>query len=541
MPLLENISKYPNAAQEMIDLHKANPKNINLLSYLLKLIYQYDINYDSLTNSLIEAFSNPKNKFVNNLDISQLNKENLLVLIFILTNSNKKFKDRIDVEINNKNDLENYETLLEHQLDMHFRETRNIDKMKNALLHKIFGVSLSEAHSLVDKYGVSLSKFDDNNSLMNIKMIKRIIDEENKDVLKDIYYNHPKLNIEEKILLEQEVKKIFNQRISDTLYKISDSKPSGHLEYGNTLIPFYLPSAEFYLLVNSLSAFEFKEKISDYNKFWNFNEKVQNHGICCSLISNQNIGQTAPIKDIIVGFDSFSDTAIQLANSNDIISKTDTLEISSCDSACFMTPEDYVNNTRSAYNELVLERKELRQNQNTNYTNIQPSYVIIYNTFNEEQITNSLKAAYELNIPIVFLKVNEIALNESKVIEQYKEYIMDTFDMNIFSKLIVRLENNIYGFSFSNPNIIKLYFDKEEFAQFMENLFSKIYASLQNEAINHSSAIKFFNQIIAILEKEIEKCAKKTIIKEALDKKQYIERAKYYINLVEKINIHKTL
>ena len=62
--------------------------------------------------------------------------------------------------------------------------------------------------------------------------------------------------------MDQEIKKIYNQRISDSLYKINDNTPNGHLKYGNNLIPFYIPSNEFYLLVNSLSAYKHKDKIS---------------------------------------------------------------------------------------------------------------------------------------------------------------------------------------------------------------------------------------------------------------------------------------
>lgn len=538
--LLESISKYPKLAQEIVDLSKVNPKNINLLLTLLELIYQYDINYDNITNSLIKVFSNPKNKFLNNLDASQLNKENLIVLIFKLINTNKESEDRIGVEINNRNDLENYEILLEQKLDMVFDTANNIQEMKNVLLNKIFGVSLSEANKLLEIYGISLDKFSDNTPLVYIKMIRSIIKEEDQDILNNIYHNYPKLDIEEKILLEQKVKKTYNQIISDSLYKINDKEPSGHLKYGNTSIPFYLPSNEFYLLVNSFSAYNFKGKILDYNKFWNYNEKIQNHGICCSLISNQNVGQTAPIEDVIVGFDSFSNNAIQLANSTDLVSTTDNLEMDAVTSIRFMTPEDYVDNTRSSHNELVLERRELRQNKNSNYRNIQPSYVIIYDTFNEEKIANSLKAASELNIPIILLKTNEIALNENKVLEQYKNYIMDTFDMNVFNKLIVRLENNIYGFSLSNPNMIKLHFAKDNFNQFIENLFSKIYMNLQDDAINQSYATHLFNQIITIFEKEIEKC-KGSQISDSLDKEYCIERAKYYINLTEQVINHKVL
>jgi len=289
-----------------------------------------------------------------------------------------------------------------------------------------------------------------------------------------------------------------------------------------------------------LSAYKYKGKILDYNKFWNFNEGVQNHGICCSLISNQNVGQTAPIEDIIVGFEDFSDNAIQLANSNDLASTTDDLDMNAISSIRFMTPEDYVDNTRFSHNELVLERRELRHNKNSNYINIQPSYVIIYDTFDKDKVNRSLKAAQELNIPVLFLNTNNIALNESRIIEQYKNYIMETFDINVFNKLLVRLENNIYGFSLSNPNMIKLHFAKDDFNEFVEKLLLKIYKALQDGTIEQLLAESLFNQIITSLQKEIEKC-KGSQVSESLDKEYFVERVKYYINLTDQINNNKTL
>ena len=535
LPFLEKISKYPNIAQKIVDLYKIKPNNINLLLSLLEVIYQYDINYDSITNSLIPAFLDPSNIFLNNLNNEQLGKDELLILIFKLTNISKRVNDLIDVETFDKNDVVNYEINLKHKLEKELEESKTIEDIKNVLLNRIFGISLFQSKTLLDMYLIFLEKFKEIKYIKYLKLVKKIIEEEDKCNLISIYNNVPSLTIEEKILKDQEVKKIYNQRISDFLYKTSDKKPNGHFKYGNKVIPFYIPNNEFYMLVNSLSAYKFKGEIADYNKFWNCNENIQNHGICCSLISNQNVGQTAPIEDVIVGFDSFSNKAIQYANSCDMVSKTDDLKFEIFGSIRFMTPEDYIDNTVSNHNELVLERIELRPNKNTNYINMQPSYVIIYDTFSDEKIAKSLKAASELNVPIVLLKTKEIALKENNVIEQYKNYVLDTFDINVFNKLIVRLENNICGFSNCNRDLIKKYFDKNDFSKFIENLFSKIYISLQEEKISKLYAIKLFNQITDILQKENEKY-KISEFSDLLDKEYYIERTKYYTNLIEQKN-----
>ena len=112
--------------------------------------------------------------------------------------------------------------------------------------------------------------------------------------------------------------------------------------------------------------------------------------------------------------------------------------------------------------------------------------------------------------------------------------------MKVLNKLVVCMENNIYGFSLSNPNMIQLYFNKNDFNQFVEKLLARIYTGFQTGIINQSYTTQLFNQMIAISKREIEKC-KGSKANNSLDKEYIIERSKYYINLTEQKHNHRTL
>ncbi len=536
---LKRISRYEKESQELVFLYKKSPDRINLLLSLLEHLYKYDVNYDSITNILINVFKNDANSFLNNIDYKNLDDKDKINLIFNLIKVNETSADSIFIEVNDNRDLVNYEEKLDEKIRLTFSDTNDIDNVKKFILNKLFGVNLKSAVKLIDTYGKSLDKFDDSVPIVYIKTIKKIVEEDDTNNLLDLYSRNRKLSIEEKVLMEQNIKKVFNDKLRKSLYKVSDKEPNLFLNYADTKIPVYYPDDDFFMLVNSVSAYRLHGGVEDYIKFWNSNENIKNHGICTSLISNQNVGQTAPINDVLFGFDDFSDNSIQLADSCDILSNSDDIELRACQNH-FMLPDDYINNTRGGYNELVLERLELRRNIVSKYGNIQPSYVIIYDNFDINRYNKSLKAAYELGIPIVYLDTEKIAINEYIVLKEYEERIINTLDISLFEKYLVRLENNIYGFNFSNPDKIKKYFSREKSNIFMDKLVSKINNSFLIGEIDSNQLEELFNKIITILQKEDDKC-KYAQIDESLDMKHYIDVINYYLTKVEERKEYKSL
>ena len=324
--------------------------------------------------------------------------------------------------------------------------------------------------------------------------------------------------------MEEEIKKYYNKTVKDSLYKIKEKSEGKIIKYKKKKINIYYPKGDFYLLVNSLSAIIVHEPIDNYYSFWNQNSNFQNHGICCSLISNQNICQTAPINDVIVGFNDFSDSTIQLANSQNIYSSCYGLNLMQFSYIRFMITKDYIDNTRDIWNELVLERSELRKGRNN--INLNPSYVLIYDHFDKEKIDKSIKAAYELDIPIVYIDVKEVALRESNIIKQSIKLVIENFDSNIFNNILVRFQNNVYGLIEQRPELVYEYFNKE----ILINFVNKLFIQLNNSFDNKERKINNFNSIIKCLENEFNKSSE---TKNNVYLRDLINKAKSYLKEIE--------
>jgi len=502
---LRKLSKYPELSQKIIDLYYKKPKVIVLLLLMIKEIYGYDIYHDNIINSLIQAVFNINNNFLYEIEAGKLTKERRIILIYYLLNTYDKDSSLIDVDINSIDDLDSYQEKRDKKIAEQYLLCDELDEKKNIVFNKVFGFSINKARIILYSYGFSLDKLDNNKLLDYIRVIKEIIKEKNPDTIDKYFYNLPILNFEERLFLEQELKKLFVKDIKKSLYKIDDKQP-----INNHIISLYEPTGDFYLMVNSLSAFRNHETINDYNDFWNKNSNIQNHGICCSLISNQNIAQTAPVDDIIFGFANFSDSAIQLANSFDISSVSNKLNLSSMGRNRFMTPEDYVNESREGHNEFVIERMELRNN--INCINLQPDYVILYDYFDEDKINRSLKAASELNIPIVYLDANKIAFREEAIISSTIKKAIENLNVDLFIKGVVRYINNIFGLSEKYPNLVELYFDELKLNNYIESMLIKIKNVYQKNSIDNESALDLYRSILELLTREQEKSVSNKLV-----------------------------
>ena len=176
----------------------------------------------------------------------------------------------------------------------------------------------------------------------------------------------------------------------------------------------------------------------------------------------------------------------------------------------FMTPEDYVNESRMEHNEFVIERIELRNN--INFINLQPDYVIIYDYFDEDKINRSLKAASELNIPIVYLDANKIAFREEAIISGTIKKAIENLNVDLFIKGVVRYINNIFGLSEKYPNLVELYFDELKLNNYIESMLIKIKNVYQKNSIDNESALDLYRSILELLTREQKKSVNNKLV-----------------------------
>ncbi len=113
------------------------------------------------------------------------------------------------------------------------------------------------------------------------------------------------------------------------------------------------------MLIISINAFINSRNIDNYNIYWN-SSKIRSYGNCCSLISNYNLS-TAKIKKVLFGFTNIKENMLLFSGKDDLNSSPDSkkFDMSENYAQSFMEVDNLLNNTRSDYNELVYERRDL--------------------------------------------------------------------------------------------------------------------------------------------------------------------------------------
>ena len=162
-------------------------------------------------------------------------------------------------------------------------------------------------------------------------------------------------------------------------------------------------------------------------------------------------------------------------------------------STFYTSPEELINNTRTDYNELVYERRDL--NANANFYKKNPDYIVFIDEYIDidyyiENCNNpndleylkeqkrvldmkwkeTLKAAKDFGVPIVRINREKCAIKESQKIQTMLENFKLTNDSNLINEIIMQFENNRVGNTKFNNLIRNKYFGEKK----MESILSTI-------------------------------------------------------------------
>lgn len=379
---------------------------------------------------------------------------------------------------------------------------KDIARLKSALLGITYGLDLKTASKICKKYHMEgLERTEENEDLFEMyQAISSIVKEENPDTIIAVYemfqtempFELEFMNI---TTFEADLRKEFAKSLNQSVWKLR-GEPVQLLDG----IPLYDADTDFKMIITSIGAYQpdFASQ-ENYFTYWNSPEIVS-HGNCCSLIANNNLSMIDP-KTIILGFQTMDEGMLLLAGNQDLNSTPDSKDFNLLehdDINAYMTADQYVDETRGSFNELVYERRDLSSNPKFYKKN--PDYIVLIEEYedidetikryqNQPEIVaellkqkelqeyhfqESVKAAKDFGIPIVKMNRERCA---KKGIEKISEMLVElstSKDPKWIQKIITEFENNRVGNNENHKIIREQYFSQEKMKQIQSQIETMI-------------------------------------------------------------------
>lgn len=408
---------------------------------------------------------------------------------------------------------------------------KDIDYLKFAILVSAYGIGLESAKALCKRYNVSNIKITNENkeTLEMYLAIYQIVQENDPDVLIQLYDEFTKIMKPEKdfrriIVFENDLRKAFAHDLNNQVFK-TDNLPYEEINE----IKVYEAGVDFKMIVTAIGAYQknFGDK-KNYSEYWN-SPKIRSHGNCCSLIGNTNLSM-ATVKNVIFGFSTMSDNMLILSSSSDINSTVHSKDFNITGRGLqkYMDANSMLNNTRSDYNELVYERRDLSSNPKFYKKN--PDYIVFFEEYEnydemfakykdkpkqleylkQQKILQdkfwqeSLKAAKNFGIPIVKINREKVAKSEYEKIRNLVKEFAITMNPDSLSQIITTFESSRVGNAGLHAPIREKYFSVKKIAMIIDEIKKSIY-SIDNEKIKNNLYFSLYKAIIEEQEK-VETC-----------------------------------
>jgi len=478
-----------------------------IVNILRRLGYVTPLNHPTNTvNRYPELIKELEGKIKNNEIIST---EDIETLLFIYTSPS-------GCNVSNLEDIRNFtnpdskdQLEIKEMIDNERnKEVKNIDNIKTALLFKTYGISLTKAKKLLQRYDISgLEINESNKDLFEMyEAIARIVYENDSNVLIQVYDEflkqlNPKLDFMRITVFENDLRKEFARNLNNSVFKTENTNYI--LEDS---IKIYDAGIDFKMIVTAIGAYQgnFKDQ-ENYSEYWN-KPTIRSHGNCCSLIANNNLSMANP-KNIILGFSTMNENMLLLSGDRDINSTPDSRALNTTQKNFqnFYSPNTLINRTRGDYNELVYERRDLSANPKFYKKN--PDYIVFieeYENIDEyirryqnqpeklEIVLNqkkeqdrmwreTLKAAKNFNVPVVKINREKCAKKEVEKIRTIIDEFKNTKNPNLIFEMITQFENNRVGNNDKHIPIRERYFSR--------NNMNFILSQIENVIINEKDEI----------------------------------------------------
>ena len=411
------------------------------------------------------------------------------------------------------------------------KKEKDLDYFKFGILAQAYGIGLESAKNLCKKYNISnISITSDNKDVFEMYMaIYQIVNENDPDVLIQLYDEFTKImkpvkDFRRIIVFENDLRKAFSHDLNNQVFQtnnLENNKVDG--------IKVYDAGTDFKMIVTAIGAYQdnFGNK-KNYSEYWN-SPKIRSHGNCCSLIGNTNLSM-ANVKNVIFGFSTMNDNMLLLSGSSDINSTPDSRSFNTTEKRLqeYMDADTMLNNTRSDYNELVYERRDLSSNPTFYKKN--PDYIVFieeYEDFdkmfekykdNSKKLDyfkkqkklqdifwqESIKAAKDFNIPIVKINREKIAKSEYEKIQSLVNNFIQTKNPNKLNQIISTFESSRVGNAGLHAPIREKYFSSKKITIILDKIKNSI-DSIDNNMIKNNLYFSLYKAIIEE-QRKVDKC-----------------------------------
>ena len=447
-------------------------------------------NYEGLLLDIEKAINNDLELSDNDIDI----------MLYLCTSS-------IRYNVPNLNEMKNFGKegtldFIETQKGIErAKDENNLNDLKFYILSTAYGIGLKKAQEICKKFNINNIEITNENkdTLEMYLAIYQIVNENDPFVLKELYDQFVKIMNPQKdfrriVVFENDLRKAFASDLNRQVFKV-DGKNFSLIDN----VKIYDAGVDFKMIVTAIGSYQgnFEDK-ENYFNYWN-SPKIRSHGNCCSLIGNSNLSM-ATVKNVIFGFSTMSDNMLLLSGISDINSTPDSKDFNTTKNKAqkYMNANDMLNNTRSDYNELVYERRDL--SSNPKYYKKNPDYIVFieeYENFEEwvnkfkdnpkqleylqrqkqeqeRQWNESLKAAKNFGIPIVKINREKVARSEYNKVNILVEQFISTLDPILLPNIINTFENSRVGNCGTHIPIRERYFSPTGMSIILEKIKSAI-------------------------------------------------------------------
>lgn len=503
--------------EKLISLIEKNPTTLFTINYsLLKIVEDTDLEFFSKYYSLgrmyiklsdistefckkiVEELKSkvryPEEMIVNCLECTKelddntimqlLEKEPIDKIIYLMNKHPELFKSKQVYEI-----IADFEKAEQEYCDKKAYDPRSgVQDIIDAYMRRFFNMTYDEANIKIRQYqsglgelikgyetkeNLSIQEQQELSSLRQLLYIKEILQIRDIEVLRQCYAefekdtNISKPNYMESLMLEELVNSAYTKEKIEKLFVPQQGEQDEKIAYEGKEIAVYKPKDNWNMLVSVVGAYVKNNKARQNPKEeWNSPDKVVNHGICTSLIGNNNLSMARRKNNLIFGFCKLEPNSIKSEASYDLVTNSNDIKIKQYKESEFRTTEDLKNNVRYGHSELLIERRA----EDCITEKRQPDYIVAVNKIRE----SDKKAAKEFGIPIVYISTKQIAGKEKQKLQGLMQTLDEEITAENLNKLVCQYHNNYAGLITLDKKACKKYFNPGETEQYFEKIATSI-------------------------------------------------------------------